>query len=444
MPPLQAKVYGDSQCRAPVNNRPVLCGLSYKKWKYKLKGTINDVQNMKDLLTQNYGFEEQNIVVLTLEEQLDARLIPTKANIENCLRWLVEGTRSGDSLVFYYSGHGLRQPDFNQDELDGFDETICPPLPKGVTLHAIVDACYSGTILDLKHVYNKKTCEEKTSGGLAYSISACDNDHVAADTSTMNGAMTFVLIEVVRGRGQRNITYGELLEEMEDRIEQANQQGCLGGSRILSKLFGPDLTQSECIKWLDSKELESVIYVNFGSTAVTSPQHLIEVSWGLASSMQPFLWIIKPDLVEGEATILPPEFITGTKGRGLLASWCRQDEVLKRPSVGGFLSHMGWNSTIESISARVPMLCLPNFADQQTNTWLACTKLGICMEIDEDVKRDQVEMLARELIVGEKGIEMKAKAIELKKRAKEAFDHDGSSSRNLDNLLTDVLCTPIV
>ncbi|KAE8667897.1 hypothetical protein F3Y22_tig00112354pilonHSYRG00081 [Hibiscus syriacus] len=268
----------DSGDAVPANKRAVLCGVSYKKWKYKLKGTINDVKNMKGLLTQKYGFEEQNIIVLT-EEQLDTRLIPTKANIENCLGWLVKGSRSGDSLVFYYSGHGLRQPDFIQDERDGFDETICPvdflkegmiidndiyttivkPLPTGVKLHAIVDACHSGTILDLEHVYDRQKGEwidnrppsgvrKQTSGGLAYCISACEDDQVAADTSalnskTMNGAMTYVLIEVVRAREQRSITYGELLEEMEKRIEQANQQGCLGGSGILSKLFGPNLTQ---------------------------------------------------------------------------------------------------------------------------------------------------------------------------------------------------------
>ncbi|KAK8706566.1 hypothetical protein V6N13_050127 [Hibiscus sabdariffa] len=75
------------------------------------------------------------------------------------------------------------------------------------------------------------------------------------------------------------------------------------------------LEQSECVKWLDSKEPESVIYVNFGSMAVMSPQHLIEVAWGLANSRQSFLWIIRPDLVEGKAAILPPEFVA-TKVEG--------------------------------------------------------------------------------------------------------------------------------
>ncbi|XVE93149.1 hypothetical protein REPUB_Repub01dG0165200 [Reevesia pubescens] len=268
-----------------ANKRAVLCGVSYKKWKYKLKGTINDVLNMKALLIQKYGFQEENILVLT-EEQLDARLIPTKVNIENCLKWLVKDCKSGDSLVFYYSGHGLRQPDFDRDERDGFDETICPvdflkegmivdnyiyativkPLPEGVTLHAIVDACHSGTILDLEHVYDrdKKKWEDnrppsgvrkQTSGGKAYSISACEDDQVAADTSafsskSMNGAMTFILIEVVNEK--QSITYGYLLDEMHKRIEEANQQGCLGGSRILSRILGPNLTQVTSHKTLDN------------------------------------------------------------------------------------------------------------------------------------------------------------------------------------------------
>ncbi|KAK8312024.1 hypothetical protein V6Z12_D01G012000 [Gossypium hirsutum] len=275
-PPSKLCALDHSVNQLPAKKRAVLCGVSYKKWKYKLKGTINDVMNMKTLLTQTYGFLERNILVLT-EEESDTRLIPTKANIENCLKWLVNGCQKGDSLVFYYSGHGLRQPDFNDDELDGFDETICPvdflregmivdndiyativkPLSEGVTLHAIVDACHSGTILDLEHVYERDKgkwidnrppsgVRKKTSGGIAYSISACEDNQVAADTSalnsnTMNGAMTYILIDVVRGNP--DITYGDLLDQIETRIEDANQQGCFGGSRILSKLFGPNLSQ---------------------------------------------------------------------------------------------------------------------------------------------------------------------------------------------------------
>ncbi|KAL0559869.1 hypothetical protein IC582_000249 [Cucumis melo] len=106
--------------------------------------------------------------------------------------------------------------------------------------------------------------------------------------------------------------------------------------------------ESECIEWLNSKEPNSVVYVNFGSITVITKQQLIESAWGLANSKKPFLWITRPDLIVGDSAILPHEFVTQTKDRSLIASWCCQEQVLKHPSIGGFLTHSGWNSTIES------------------------------------------------------------------------------------------------
>lgn len=111
-----------------------------------------------------YGFEE---------DQVDPRRQPTKYNIMQALEWLVQGCQAGDSLVFHFSGHGSQQPNYKGEELDGFDETLIPvdfrtagqildddinttivrPLPTGVDLHAIVDACHSGTALDLPFLY---------------------------------------------------------------------------------------------------------------------------------------------------------------------------------------------------------------------------------------------------------------------------------------------------
>ncbi|XP_059446493.1 metacaspase-1-like [Corylus avellana] len=257
--------------------RAVLCGVTYRNRKFRLKGTVNDVKSMRDLLINRFGYSQECIRVLTEEE--GPAFCPTKKNIQEALKWLVEGSESGDSLVFYFSGHGLRQPDFNNDERDGFDETICPvdfvqegmildndinstivrPLKKGVTLHAIVDACHSGIILDLEYTYNPKTskwddnsapskAQQSTSGGIAISLSACEDDQImAADTSyftgeAMAGAMTSALIQTLDRN--KKLTYGSLLETIHETHEQINSgwfssyySGWCLNSKLLQKLF---------------------------------------------------------------------------------------------------------------------------------------------------------------------------------------------------------------
>jgi hypothetical protein len=97
-----------------------------------------------------------------------------------------------------------------------------------------------------------------------------------------------------------------------------------------------------CLDWLDGvKEPRSVVYVNYGSITVMSNQKLVEFAWGLANSGYAFLWVVRPDLVKGDAAVLPPEFLAATRGRGLLASWCPQEEVLRDGAVGLFLTHSG-------------------------------------------------------------------------------------------------------
>lgn len=197
--------------------------------------------------------------------------------------------------------------------------------------------------------------------------------------------------------------------------------------------------ETECLEWLESREPNSVVYVNFGSVAVLSNQQLLEFGMGLVNSKYLFLWIIRPDLVIGENAVFPSEFVAATKERGLIASWCPQEKVLNHPSIGGFLTHCGWNSTIESLSAGVPMLCWPFFADQQTNCWSICKRFEVGLEIPNDVDRNEVEKLLRELMEEEKGKMMKKKAMHWKRLAEEASAPNGSSAMNLDDLVSKVL-----
>nr|GLL19066.1 7-deoxyloganetin glucosyltransferase-like isoform X2 [Ipomoea trifida] len=197
----------------------------------------------------------------------------------------------------------------------------------------------------------------------------------------------------------------------------------------------------DCFQWLNSKTPKSVVYVNFGSLAVTSPDKLVELAIGLCKSQQNFLWIIRPELISGDwSTILPPEFMDAIKGdRGYVADWCDQEQVLNHPSVGGFLTHCGWNSIVESLSAGVAMICWSCFAEQRLNRLCCCSQWGFGLEIELDVNRENVESVVRELMEGKKGREVKQKAMFWKERGDAAICVGGSSFSNLDKLIGEVL-----
>lgn len=196
---------------------------------------------------------------------------------------------------------------------------------------------------------------------------------------------------------------------------------------------------STCLEWLDGRPARSVVYVNYGSITVMTNQQLLEFAWGLAGSGYDFLWVIRPDLVAGDAAVLPPEFMEATRGKGLLASWCPQEAVLQHEAVGVFLTHSGWNSTLESLSGGVPMLSWPFFSEQLTNSLYKRLEWGVAMEVGGDARRDVVEERIREVMAGEKGKEMRKRAAEWKEAAARATRPGGSSFNNLDRLIKDVL-----
>ncbi|KAL6501220.1 hypothetical protein OROHE_024867 [Orobanche hederae] len=209
-----------------------------------------------------------------------------------------------------------------------------------------------------------------------------------------------------------------------------------GLASIQSSLWKED---SDCMEWLDGKDPKSVVYVNFGSITVMTARQLTEFAWGLANSKKPFLWVVRPDIVAGESAMLPSEFLTETGDRSMMIGWGPQERILNHPAIGGFLTHGGWNSMLESIIGGVPVVCWPFFAEQQTNCRFSCTEWEMGMEIDNDVKRDEVEVLVREMMDGDKGEKMKEKALEWKGEAEEAAKLGGSSYLNLDKLIKEVL-----
>ncbi|KAK8489200.1 hypothetical protein V6N12_005414 [Hibiscus sabdariffa] len=186
---------------------------------------------------------------------------------------------------------------------------------------------------------------------------------------------------------------------------------------INSSLWKED---ANCIEWLNKREPGSVVYVNFGSVTVMSEKHAKEFAWGLANSKYPFLWVVRPDVMMGESVVLPREFMEEIKERGYITSWCPQQQVLSHPAVGLFLTHCGWNSLLEAVTEGVPLICWPFFADQHTNCRYACTTWGTAMEINPDVKRQELEALAKEMMEGDNGQRIRRKALDWKNKAEAA------------------------
>lgn len=200
--------------------------------------------------------------------------------------------------------------------------------------------------------------------------------------------------------------------------------------------------EDECVAWLDTQPPASVLYVSFGSIATYSDAQLRELALGLEASQQPFLWVVRRDAIHGRSLskTLPEGFLERTKDRGVIVSWAPQLRVLAHAAVGGFLSHCGWNSVLESISiGGVPMLCWPDIADQMVNRRLLVDewKMGLEFRQGDDgmVGREEVESVVRQLLQSEEGRERRKRAGELRILVRNVVKEGGTSSSNLDDFL---------
>uniref|UniRef100_K3Z044 Glycosyltransferase n=1 Tax=Setaria italica TaxID=4555 RepID=K3Z044_SETIT len=192
---------------------------------------------------------------------------------------------------------------------------------------------------------------------------------------------------------------------------------------------------AECLAWLDTQEPRSVVYINFGSHTVMTPEQLAEFAWGLAASGHHFLWSIRDDVIRSGG--LPPAFMAETAARCRVTAWCPQEKVLRHPAVGCFLTPNGWNSTSESMAAGVPMVCWPGFADQVHQLQVRLRGVGVGVRLDAEVRREQVTMHVREAMGSE---EIKASAARWKAEALAAICPVGSSYENLLSMVR-TLCS---
>ncbi|KAI4976274.1 hypothetical protein ZWY2020_049881 [Hordeum vulgare] len=206
----------------------------------------------------------------------------------------------------------------------------------------------------------------------------------------------------------------------------------------------------ECLRWLDGKEPSTVVYVSFGSIVHADPKQVVELGLGLEASGHPFVWVLKNPDQYGEDV---REFLRGLEervaGRGMMiGGWSPQVLILNHAAVGGFVTHCGWNSTLEAIAAGLPVVTWPHFSDQFLNEKLAVEVLGIGVSVGIKepllwvgkkgvvVGREVVETAVRSIMDGGgEGEERRRKALALSEKARAAVQEGGSSLGNLLDLI---------
>ncbi|KAF3340068.1 glucosyltransferase [Carex littledalei] len=204
---------------------------------------------------------------------------------------------------------------------------------------------------------------------------------------------------------------------------------------LVRSISDQQVNMSGCLEWLDHQPSGSVLFVSFGSEGTLSSEQLVELAWGLELSRQHFLWVIRSRNGSSDTTILPEGFIERNKEVGLVVqSWVQQIEILGHISTGGFLTHCGWNSVMESIMSGVPMITWPLYAEQRINAKLLVNGIGVAFrpEVQDGgvVHRDTIAAAVKELMQGEGGRDARKKVLELKTAGGKALSEVGSSFKD--------------
>lgn len=195
------------------------------------------------------------------------------------------------------------------------------------------------------------------------------------------------------------------------------------------------------MSWLNTQVPNSVLYVSFGSVVTITETQFCEVAWGLANSMQPFLWVVRTNIIHQQEKddLFPDGFLEKVGNRGRIIKWATQQEVLAHPAVGGFWTHCGWNSTLESICEGVPMICQPFFLDQIMSARYISDVWRIGMLLEKGLPRDEIERAIRRLMVEKEGEEMRERVVALKEQVNLCLEEGGSTYKALDKLKNHIL-----
>ncbi|KAK7392920.1 hypothetical protein VNO78_21370 [Psophocarpus tetragonolobus] len=207
-----------------------------------------------------------------------------------------------------------------------------------------------------------------------------------------------------------------------------------------------------CMEWLDKQEPNSVIYVSFGTTTCFKEEQIEEIAIGLEQSKKKFIWVVrdadKGDIFDGSEAKrheLPNGFEERVKGTGLVVrDWAPQLEILSHISTGGFMSHCGWNSCLESLTMGVPIAAWPMHSDQPGNTVFITEVLKVGLVVKDWAQRNAlisasvVENAVRRLMDTKEGDEMRERAVKLKNAIHRSKDEGGVSRMEIDSFIAHI------
>ncbi|KAK4551259.1 hypothetical protein RGQ29_032435 [Quercus rubra] len=244
---------------------------------------------------------------------------------------------------------------------------------------------------------------------------------------------------------------GNVIKALEDKEAKSGTIYTIGP--IFQSGSTKQVEGSDCLRWLDNQPRGSVLFVCFGSGGTLSCDQMKELALGLELSEQKFLWVVRSPnnelaqaayfsdqtLDNNPLSFLPEGFIERTKEQGLVVpSWAPQAQVLSHGSTGGFLSHCGWNSTLESIMQGIPLISWPLFAEQRMNAVLLTEDLKVALRPKANEKnlvdREEIAKVIKSLMVGEDGKKIHSRMKDLKIAAEKALSPNGSSTKALADL----------
>ena len=225
------------------------------------------------------------------------------------------------------------------------------------------------------------------------------------------------------------VTVGPVLSFLHDDDDDAD------GKQSPNDLFDHD--GEGYLRWLDTKPAKSVVYISFGSTSVMSKTQVAEIADAMEQANRPFLWVLRRDNCreQGDDDAIKELLAAVTAaatGGGMVVEWCDQARVLSHPSVGCFVTHCGWNSTLESVACGVPTVAAPQYSDQGTNAWLLERVLGV--GVRAAARSEDGVLEARELtrcLEVAKSDAVTARAAAWKEEARAAVADGGASDRSL-------------